>query len=182
MIFWHGCRVLDFDLRYLDTRDIAMQSALGIDPKALFDSIRAEVPQLQGDKRTKIEIMIIKQKIDEIGSKLRWISSETQLADGVTKMAARQLLADRIRTHLLSLQSDKPFKQPSARLKLNNRHQLHAMPLDAWSTKAVWATSSGPTSLCQREARIQPTTISLTSPPHLPSSSSASLFCSAFKE
>ena len=119
--------------------------------------------------------------MDEIGTKLRWISSETQLADCVTKMAARQLLADRIRTHLLSLQSDKPFKQPSARLKLNNRHQLHAMPLDAWSTKAVWATSSGPTSLCQRETRIQSTTVSLTSPSHLSSSSSASLFCRCFQ-
>ena len=124
VIFWHGCVVSDFDLCYLGTRDIAMQSALVIDAKALFDSIRAEVPQLQGDKRTKIEIMIIKQKIDEIGSKLRWISSETQLADGVTKMAARQLLADRIRTHLLSLQSDKTFQ--AAKRKTQAERQASA--------------------------------------------------------
>ena len=106
MIFWHGCMVHDFDLCYLDTQDIAMQSALVINAKALFDSIKAKIPQVQGDKYTKIEIIIVKQKMDEIGTKLRWISSEIQLADGVTKIAARQLLADRIRTHLISLQAD----------------------------------------------------------------------------
>eukprot|EP00435_Cladocopium_sp_Y103_P048742 s282_g14.t1 len=124
MILWHGCMIPDFDLRYLDTQDIAMQSALVIDAKALFDSLKAEVPQLQGDKRTKIEVMITKQKMDEIGTKLRWISSETQLADGVTKIAARQLLADRIRTHLLSLQSDKTFQ--AAKRKTQAERQASA--------------------------------------------------------
>ena len=124
MIFWHGCMVHDFDLRYLDTQDIAMQSALVIDAKALFDSIKAEVPQLQGDKRTKIEIMIVKQKMDEIGTKLRWISSEIQLADGVTKIAARQLLADRIRTHLISLQADQTFQ--AAKRKTQAERQASA--------------------------------------------------------
>lgn len=110
LIFWHGCVNPDFNLRNLDTQEISMESALVIDANALFDSIKAEVPQLQGDKRTKIEVMIVKEKMEELKTKLKWISSETQLADGVTKLAARQLLADRLRTHLFSLQSDKSFQ------------------------------------------------------------------------
>ena len=125
MIFWHGCMVHDFDLRYLDTQDIAMQSALVIDANALFDSIEAEVPQLQGDKRTKIEIMIVKQKMDEIGTKLRWISSEIQLADGVTEIAACQLLADRIRTNLLSLQADRTFQAAKRKTQAERQASAH---------------------------------------------------------
>ena len=48
--------------------------------------------------------MVVKQKMDEMKTKLKWISSETQLADGVTKIATRQLLADRLRSHVFSLQ------------------------------------------------------------------------------
>ncbi|CAL1145140.1 unnamed protein product [Cladocopium goreaui] len=87
LIFWHGC------------------SALVVDAKALYDSLKAEVPQMQGDRRSKIEVMVVKQKMDEVKTKLKWISSETQLADGVTKIAARQLLADRLRSHVFSLHS-----------------------------------------------------------------------------
>lgn len=43
-------------------------------------------------------------------TKLKWVSSETQLADGVTKIAARQLLADRLRSHVFSLHSDQSFQ------------------------------------------------------------------------
>jgi len=139
MISWHGCMVHDFDSRYLDTQDIAMQSALFIDANALFDSIEAEVPQLQGDKRTKIEIMIVKQKMDEIGTKLRWISSEIQLADGVTIVSSWPTVSGQtcFLFKLIEL-----FRQQSERRKLNDKRQLIAMPVDAWPTKAAWATWS----------------------------------------
>ena len=37
--------------------------ALVVDAKALYDSIRAEVPRLSGDKRTGIDMIIAKEKI-----------------------------------------------------------------------------------------------------------------------
>ena len=43
-----------------------LQSALVIDAKALYDCLRAETPQLQGDKRTKIEAMIVKEKMNRV--------------------------------------------------------------------------------------------------------------------
>ena len=93
-------------MRKVNDTKVEMQSALVVDAKALYDSLKAEVPQLQGDKRTKIEVMVTKQKMLEMGTALRWVSSEVQLADGVTKSSARQLLADRLRTHQISLQAD----------------------------------------------------------------------------
>ncbi|CAL1132261.1 unnamed protein product, partial [Cladocopium goreaui] len=112
LIFWHGCVTPCFELRHLDVHDIQIQSALvvDVDAKALYDSLKAEVPQMQGDRRSKIEVMVVKQKMDEMKTKLKWISSETQLADGVTKIAARQLLADRLRSHVFSLHSDQSFQ------------------------------------------------------------------------
>eukprot|EP00438_Fugacium_kawagutii_P019118 Skav204381 [mRNA] locus=scaffold4897:193896:199406:+ [translate_table: standard] len=88
---------------------IIKETALVVDAKALYDSIRAEVPQLSGDKRAKIEIMIVKEKMVECHTVLKWVSSEVQYADGMTKPQARQLLIDRMRTHQFSLQADQDF-------------------------------------------------------------------------
>eukprot|EP00435_Cladocopium_sp_Y103_P037857 s79_g10.t1 len=85
------------------------ETALVVDAKVLYDSIKAEVPQLSGDKRMKIEIMVSKEKMNDCQTKLRWISSEMQYADGLTKPSARQLLCDRMRTHQFRLQSDDSF-------------------------------------------------------------------------
>ena len=92
-------------------------SALVVDAKALHDSLQAEVPQLHGDRRTKIEVMVTKQKMLKNGTSLRWVSSKSQLADGVTKIGARQLLADRLRTHQISLQSDKSFQAAQKKIR-----------------------------------------------------------------
>ena len=63
---------------------VISKTALVVDAKALYDSIRAEVSQLSGDKRTKIEVMIVKEKMQECQTLLRWVSSEAQYADGQT--------------------------------------------------------------------------------------------------
>ena len=82
---------------------------LVVDAKALYDSIRAEVPQFSGDKRTKIEVMVVKEKMQECKTLLGWVSSEAQYADGMTKPSARQLLTDRLWTHMFKLQADEDF-------------------------------------------------------------------------
>ncbi|CAK9061487.1 unnamed protein product [Durusdinium trenchii] len=91
-------------------REHFLPSALIIDAKALYDAIKAEVPQINGDKRTQIECMIVKQKMQNLKTQLRWVSSEVQLSDGLTKIQARQLLADRLRTHRISLMADSTFQ------------------------------------------------------------------------
>ena len=54
--------------------------------------------------------MVTKEKMVECGTRLRWVSSDVQIADGVTKTSARQLFADRLRTHQFSLKSDASFQ------------------------------------------------------------------------
>ena len=62
LIFWHGCVTPGFELRHVDASDISMQSALVVYAKALYDSLKAEVPQMQGDRRSKIEVMVVNRK------------------------------------------------------------------------------------------------------------------------
>ncbi|CAL1144411.1 unnamed protein product [Cladocopium goreaui] len=103
-----GCLNADYTLQSPGEWVIS-KTALVVDAKALYDSIRAEVPQLSGDKRTKIEVMIVKEKMQECQTLLRWVSSEAQYADGITKPSARQLPTGRLRIHMFKLQADEDF-------------------------------------------------------------------------
>lgn len=93
-IFWQTCHQKNFELEQVknNQRDqyFFLPSALIIDAKALYDAIKAEIPQINGDKRTQIECMIMKQKMQNLKPQLRWVSSEVQLSDGLTKIQARQ--------------------------------------------------------------------------------------------
>ena len=65
MVFWQGCLSPTFTLQEPGEFGKILQSALVIDAKALSDCLRAETPQFQGDKRTKIEAMIVKEKMKD---------------------------------------------------------------------------------------------------------------------
>ena len=85
---------------------------LVIDAKALYDLlIRPEVQANSGtDKRTTIEVLVTQDKLACCGAETNWVSSEQQYADGLTKQAAAQLLADRLRSHMVKLKSDTSFQ------------------------------------------------------------------------
>ena len=89
MVLWQGCLSPTFTLQEPGEFGRILQSALVIDAKALSDCLRAETPQFQGDKRTKIEAMIVKGTMKECNTTVRWISSEVQYSDGLTKIGAR---------------------------------------------------------------------------------------------
>ncbi|CAK9071706.1 unnamed protein product [Durusdinium trenchii] len=96
LIIWEGCLNSDFQLRQVSELKPSLPSAL------VDDSLKAEIPNLQGDKRTKIEVMVTKQKMLGMNTKLRWVSSEIQLADGAAK---KKTLAERqanVRRHAIS--------------------------------------------------------------------------------
>ena len=68
------------------------------DAKALFDSYHREsLVSSVTDRRISLEIRVVKEQMESLGGSLRWVSSERQLADGLTKDTARQLFADRLR-------------------------------------------------------------------------------------
>ena len=81
-----------------------------IDAKALYDTYHKETTVLgTACKRTAIELLVLKQTLWETDSVMRWVSSERQVADGLTKIAARQLFSDRLRTQQYRLVFDESF-------------------------------------------------------------------------
>jgi len=75
-----------------------LESTLITDVKALYDSYHREsLSSGLTDKRTGLEIKVLRERLEALGGKLKWISSERQYADSFTKEATRQLLADRLR-------------------------------------------------------------------------------------
>ena len=71
------------------------------DAKALYDSYNKEglTGSSSVDKRTSLEIRFGKEQLQALGGVLKWMSSEKQFADGLTKSSTRNLLADRLRHH-----------------------------------------------------------------------------------
>ena len=50
------------------------------------------------DKRTALELMSAKETMTDIGMKCKWVNSERQLADGLTKPGASNMLKLAMRT------------------------------------------------------------------------------------
>ena len=88
------------------------------DAKALFDSYHREgVSSSVVDKRVSLEIRVMKDRLSALGGNLRWMSSERQIADGLTKEAARLLLAQRLRHGRLKLVWDLSYKAAKKKSK-----------------------------------------------------------------
>ena len=97
------------DPRTDHTMQVLGTSALVIDAAALYDATRKEHVHNFEDKRTGIEVMVLKEKMKASGTIWKWVSSERQYADGLTKMSARQLWADRLRATTICLKHDPNF-------------------------------------------------------------------------
>ena len=89
-------------------QDLGM-SALVVDAKALYDAAVKDGLSSVTDKRTAIEVTVIKERMRACGAMWRWVSSERQLADGLTKEQARKVLADALRSGTLRLVHDPTF-------------------------------------------------------------------------
>eukprot|EP00435_Cladocopium_sp_Y103_P047602 s1999_g14.t1 len=73
-----------------------LQPTMVTDAKSVYASYHKE-SMSSVDRRSGLEIRVVKEQLQSLGGKLRWVSSERQLADGLTKMSTRQSLADRLR-------------------------------------------------------------------------------------
>ncbi|CAK9022902.1 unnamed protein product, partial [Durusdinium trenchii] len=62
------------------------------------------------DKRTAIETLVCQDKLRACRASVKWVSSEMQFADSLTKADSSQLLADRLRTHVTKITSDEGFQ------------------------------------------------------------------------
>lgn len=64
---------------------------LATDCKSLYDHVRAPSAPSLDDRRTAIDIIIIREAIQRMGASLRWLPTDRMLADGMTKEAADAL-------------------------------------------------------------------------------------------
>ena len=77
------------------------------DARALFDASTSSTPGMKlAEKRTAIEIKIAIQRLEACAGMMRWCNSEQQLADGVTKAAARQKFAMELKRRVHCLRYD----------------------------------------------------------------------------
>ena len=75
-----------------------LRPTLVTDAKALYDSYHREsLVSSVTDRRISLEIRVVKEQLQSLSGNLRWVSSERQLADGLTKESTRQSLSDRLR-------------------------------------------------------------------------------------
>ena len=85
----------------------SLKPVLITDAKALYDSYHREgISSSVVDKRVCLEIRVMKERLEELSGSLRWMSSERQVADGLTKESARGLLASRLRHGRLKMTWD----------------------------------------------------------------------------
>ena len=66
------------------------ESPVLTDAKALYDSVNSLTQSKVTDKRTAIEVSIIQDRLRAMLSKMKWVNSGQQLADGLTKRQARE--------------------------------------------------------------------------------------------
>ena len=96
--FWEHMIKPQLSLRDLLGAPSSLKPVLVTDAKALYDSYHREsVTTSVTDKRTSLEIRVVKEQLQAMDGCLKWVSSERQFADGLTKESVRQLLADRLR-------------------------------------------------------------------------------------
>ena len=121
--FWECLKDPNATLAEILERPSSLAPVLVTDAKALYDSFHRDgFGTGLTDRRTALEVKVIKEGLQSLGGSLRWHSSERQFADGLTKESTRQLLADRLRHHRLKFTWD-PTYQASKRKDLQTRLQ-----------------------------------------------------------
>lgn len=102
------------------------EAAVVVDAKALYDALKRPGFNSQHDKRTGIEIICIQEELERQAAKVRWVSSEVMLADGLTKIGARQSMVEKLASGRVCLHFDPNFlaakkKTPAERQKASDR-------------------------------------------------------------
>ena len=83
-------------------RSVSMNSVIVTDCKSLYDHLVAvSSPTSVEDRRTSIDIVILRQSMSRLSASIRWVPTNRMLADSLTKSAGdpTDLLRACIRNH-----------------------------------------------------------------------------------
>ena len=102
--------LLDKDVSLSRSQEtLTMPCAVVTDCRALFDLLKKENIQTSNDKRVAIESLVIRDLLKQVNGELRWVSSERQLADPMTKIGTRQQLVEAMKSGFIQLVHDENF-------------------------------------------------------------------------
>ncbi|CAK0898302.1 unnamed protein product, partial [Prorocentrum cordatum] len=93
----------------------AAMTYLGVSPfiadaKCLYDASRSATAGLGiAEKRTAIEVKIVNEQLAEVNARWKWVNTQQQMADGLTKLSARQMMVDVLRRGVHALRCDPDF-------------------------------------------------------------------------
>ena len=118
------------------------ESPVLTDAKALFDSVNSLTQSKVTEKRTSIEIVIIQQRLQAMASRMRWVNSGQQLADGLTKRQARENFAYLLQRGVHRLVYDDKFvadKKVKKEDKENQRREMEALSKEMYEGQIFMA-------------------------------------------
>lgn len=121
----------EMNLKEMQTRVNLERSAVITDCKALYDGMKRESIQQAADKRVAIESLVIRDLLQDLNCQWRWVSSERQLADGLTKTNARQAYIERHRGGYVQLVADDEHKADKKKTKEERQKTIQ-------ETQAIW--------------------------------------------
>ena len=100
------------------------ECAMVTDCKGLFDAVKRETVQQATDKRVAIEGLLIKDMLRDLNCQWRWVSSERQLADGLTKVGARVAFVERFRGAHIQLVADESYQASKKKTKADRERTV----------------------------------------------------------
>ncbi|CAK0797447.1 unnamed protein product, partial [Prorocentrum cordatum] len=108
------------------------------------------------DKRTGIEVQVLKERMTASATGWCWVSSDRQFADGFTKLAARQLLADGLRSGTISLRFDEKFQAAKKKTAKDRQAEAKRFAISKPKTNAMTApaTMTSMTTAAASEVKI----------------------------
>ena len=174
-LFWRLIFNPDLPIDHDASAQLHHPPAHVIDKKALYDLlIKDEIQAALGsDKRTAVEILVAQDKLKVCKAQVKWVSSEKQYADGMTKGDAAQLLADRLRSHQLRLTSDTSF-QAAKSLLFKGRRERRCMQSKSLARHFELWQQQLPSPLHNPSTSLTTTTITTSMTTRLPSPTSFS--------
>ena len=104
----------------------------------MYDSYHREaINHGATDKRTNLELRVVREQVEGMNGVLKWISSERQFGDGLTKISARQLLCDRLRHGAINFTFDPGYtaaKKKTAKQREKSRNEFVTTTNNSTST------------------------------------------------
>ena len=145
-LFWRLIFNPDLPIDHDASAQLQHPPAHVVDAKALYDLlIKDEIQAALGsDKRTAVETLVAQDKLRVCKAQIKWVSSEKQYADGMTKSDAAQLLADRLRSHQMKLTSDTNFQAAKKKTALQRKkgEEMYAIKKPSKTLKAFTAATT----------------------------------------